>query len=244
MSLLRALIVDDHKLFADGLAEVLRGRCDVVGSIDDGSLLRDAATRLRPDVILLDVSMPKMSGLEALAQLELANLGCKVIMLTMYNDAGLAAQAFKAGALGFALKESSEEELLHAVETVIHGGTYLTATLAGDMALADRLRTERQLKRAEDEVNLLHTIVLEVAAAEDLIGVARDRAASRLRGTGWAIGQAWVPSRVSRGPRMQPGVVCRRSGPGGFRVVLKRCASAGHRPAGPRVGVWTAAVDS
>lgn len=131
MNLPRVLIVDDHQLFADGLAELLRGRCDVVGSVGDGSLLQEAAERLRPDVVLLDVSMPKMSGLEALVHLNRARLGCKVIMLTMYRDARLAAEALKAGALGFALKESSGDELLTAVETVMHGDTYMTPSLLG-----------------------------------------------------------------------------------------------------------------
>jgi DNA-binding NarL/FixJ family response regulator len=134
VTLPRVLIVDDHEVFADGLAELLRGRCDVVGSIGDGSLLQEAAERLRPDIVLLDVSMPNMSGLEALTHLDAERLGCKVIMLTMYRDARLAAAALKAGALGFALKESSGEEVLTAVETVLHGDTYLTPALAGQVS--------------------------------------------------------------------------------------------------------------
>jgi DNA-binding NarL/FixJ family response regulator len=129
----RVLIVDDHPLFADGLAELLRGRCEVVGAVGDGSLLQEAAERLRPDVVLLDVSMPTMSGLEALSRLNRARLGCKVIMLTMHRDAGLAAAALEAGALGFALKESSGEELLTAVDAVLHGETYLTPALVGEI---------------------------------------------------------------------------------------------------------------
>lgn len=131
MNLPRVLIVDDHQLFADSLARLLRGRCDIVGSVGDGSLLEEAAERLRPDVVLLDVSMPKMNGLEALAHLNRERLGCKVIMLTMHGDARLAAEALRAGALGFALKESSGDELLTAVETVLHGDKYVTPSLLG-----------------------------------------------------------------------------------------------------------------
>jgi DNA-binding NarL/FixJ family response regulator len=129
------LIVDDHQLFADGVAELLRGRCDVVGSVGDGSLLQEAAERLKPDVVLLDVSMPKMSGLEALARLNPTRAGCKVIMLTMYRDARLATEALKAGALGFALKESTGEELLTALDAVLQGQTYLTPSLAGEVRM-------------------------------------------------------------------------------------------------------------
>lgn len=135
MTLPRVLIVDDHQLFADGVAELLRGRCDVVGSVGDGSLLQEAAERLKPDVVLLDVSMPKMSGLEALARLNPARAGCKVIMLTMYRDARLATEALKAGALGFALKESTGDELLTALDAVLQGQTYLTPSLVDEVRL-------------------------------------------------------------------------------------------------------------
>ena len=131
MPLPRVLIVDDHRLFADGVAEILRGRCEVVGFIADGGLVQDAVERLKPDVMLLDISLPTMNGLEALARLDPVHLGgCKVIMLTMYRDPRLVTEALKAGARGFTLKESSGDELLTAVDTVLHGELYLTPSLA------------------------------------------------------------------------------------------------------------------
>jgi DNA-binding NarL/FixJ family response regulator len=133
VSLPRVLIVDDHKLFADGLAQVLAGRYDVVGSLGDGSQLVEAASRLRPDVVLLDVSMPTMGGLEALLALKARKLQVRVIVVTMHADARLAAEALKAGACGFVLKESSRDELLAALDAVLQGRTYLTSSVTRDV---------------------------------------------------------------------------------------------------------------
>jgi DNA-binding NarL/FixJ family response regulator len=141
------LIVDDHKLFAEGLAQILKGRVEIVDAVSDGSLLVEAAARLRPDVVLLDVSMPNVGGLEALKRLKARDRDCKVIVLTMHADARLATEALKAGASGYVLKEASGDELLTAVNAVLDGRTFLTSMLTKDVltmmsAPADRDRVE------------------------------------------------------------------------------------------------------
>ena len=128
MNLPRILIVDDHRLFADGLARVLQPRFEVVGMLGDGGRLAEAIARWRPDVVVLDISLPDVNGLDALKQLQ-GRGGCKVIMLTMFGDAHLAAEAFRAGAVGFALKESSDDEILSCIDIVLRGGTYLPPIL-------------------------------------------------------------------------------------------------------------------
>jgi DNA-binding NarL/FixJ family response regulator len=133
MRLPRVLIVDDHRLFAEGLAQVLKERFDVVGSIADGSLLSEAVVRLYPEVVLLDVSMPHVGGLEALGRLKATNANCKTILLTMHADARLATEALRAGASGFLLKESTGDELVTAIEAVLDGRTYLTSMLTKDV---------------------------------------------------------------------------------------------------------------
>jgi len=133
MSLPRVLIVDDHKLFAEGVAQLLKGRFEIVGTVGDGSQLREAASRLRPDVVLLDLSMPNVGGLEALSHRREARAEYKTIVLTMHGDARLAIEALKAGASGFMLKESSGDELLTALDAVLQGRTYLTSTLTRDV---------------------------------------------------------------------------------------------------------------
>jgi DNA-binding NarL/FixJ family response regulator len=129
----RILIADDNELFAEGLTQLLTGRYRVVGTIADGTLVAEAVSRLRPDVIILDVSMPGMGGLEALAEVKARGLACSAIILTVYRDARLAAAAIKGGAAGFALKGSSEEELFAALRTVLDGGTYLPPRLAPEV---------------------------------------------------------------------------------------------------------------
>jgi DNA-binding NarL/FixJ family response regulator len=133
MSMPRVLIVDDHKLFAEGIAQLLKGRYEIAGTVADGSMLGEAAVRLHPDVVLLDLSMPNVGGLEALGHRKAARLEYKTIVLTMHGDARLAIEALKAGASGFVLKESSGEELLTALEAVLQGRTYLTSSLTKDV---------------------------------------------------------------------------------------------------------------
>ena len=106
------LLADDHTIVTDGLSRIL-GEADfeVVGAVRDGQHLIDAATRLRPDVIITDLSMPGLSGLDVLARLKTERLGSKVIVLTMHHDADLATDAIQGGASGFLLKESAGDEV-------------------------------------------------------------------------------------------------------------------------------------
>jgi DNA-binding NarL/FixJ family response regulator len=133
MSLPRVLIADDHMLFAEGLAQLLSGRFEVVGKVCDGSQVADAVEKLHPDVVLLDVSMPRVSGLDVLRQLKTRRAAVRAVVLTMHGDARLAVEALKAGAAGFVLKESSGDQLLTALDAVLQGRTYLTSTLTGEV---------------------------------------------------------------------------------------------------------------
>lgn len=133
MSLPKVLIVDDHKVVAEGLIRILGDRFEIVDTIMDGRLVLDVVSRLRPDIILMDLSMPNVSGLDAIRQLADHRVECKTIVLTMHADAALAVEALKAGASGYVLKESSTEELLSALHVVLQGGTYLASTLTKDI---------------------------------------------------------------------------------------------------------------
>jgi DNA-binding NarL/FixJ family response regulator len=133
MSLPRVLIADDHMLFAEGLAQLLSGRFEVVGKVCDGSQVAEAVEKLHPDVVLLDVSMPRVSGLDVLRQLKTRRAAVRAVVLTMHGDARLAVEALKAGAAGFVLKESTGDELLTALDAVLQGRTYLTSTLTGEV---------------------------------------------------------------------------------------------------------------
>ena len=170
----RILIVDDHQLFAEGLTHVLEDRFEVVGTLNDGRLISDTVRRLQPDVVLLDMSMPHISGLDVLLELKAKRCECRTIVVTMHADARMAAEAIKAGASGFVLKESGREELVTAIEAVLQGQTYLTSTLTRDVLSlmagpADPDQVELTLRQRE----VLRLIVQgqrvkEIAAALDL----------------------------------------------------------------------------
>jgi DNA-binding NarL/FixJ family response regulator len=127
------LIADDHTMVMEGLVSLLKPKFDVVGAVSDGSLLVDAADRLLPDVIVTDISMPGLSGLEALRRLKAKRRHTKVIVLTMHADAQLATEAMRAGASGFLVKHSAGEELITAINEVLQGRTYLTPAMTGDV---------------------------------------------------------------------------------------------------------------
>jgi DNA-binding NarL/FixJ family response regulator len=124
------LVADDHAIVMEGLVSLLRDHdFDVVGAVGDGEKLLEAARRLKPDVIVADLSMPGMSGLEALIKLKAERSESKVIVLTMHRDAQRATQAIRAGASGFLLKESAGEELVAAIHQALEGHVYLTAAV-------------------------------------------------------------------------------------------------------------------
>ena len=127
------LLADDHIVFTDGVARILSEHFDVVGIVRDGSSLVEAATRLRPDVIVSDISMPTLSGLEGLRQLKAHHIESRVIFLTMHAEARLAAEAFRLGARGFVLKQSSGDELVRAIHAVLDGHKYMGTALTEDV---------------------------------------------------------------------------------------------------------------
>ena len=133
------LLADDHAIVMEGLASLLRSEFSLVGTVADGARLIEAARELRPDVIVTDVAMPGMSGLEALRRLKAEAIAAKVIFLTMHADAQLAAEALRAGASGFVVKHAAGKELIAAIHTVLRGGKHLTPHLASDVltTLAD-----------------------------------------------------------------------------------------------------------
>jgi two-component system, NarL family, response regulator NreC len=127
------LLADDHAIVAEGLAALLRGHFDLVGTVGDGNQLIDTARELQPDVIVADMAMPVLSGLESLHQLKAEHIDAKVIFLTMHADAQLATEALRAGASGYVLKHSAGEELIRAIQEVVEGRVYLTPLLTKDV---------------------------------------------------------------------------------------------------------------
>jgi DNA-binding NarL/FixJ family response regulator len=127
------LIADDHTIVVEGLVGLLKEDFDVVGTVSNGELLIDEAVRLRPDVIVTDISMPGLSGLDVLLRLKAERVDSRVVVLTMHNDAALATRAIRAGASGFLLKHSAGEELVTAIQQALQGRVYLTPMLTRDV---------------------------------------------------------------------------------------------------------------
>jgi DNA-binding NarL/FixJ family response regulator len=126
----RVLLADDHQMLVDALRSVLEPRCEVVGSVTDGQSLLEAAEKLRPDVIVLDIAMPRLNGLDAGRKLQQKMPAVKLIYMTMNEDPYLIGEAFRAGASAFLLKQAAGFELIDAIEKVLKGGKYLTPRAA------------------------------------------------------------------------------------------------------------------
>lgn len=126
----RLLIADDHKLLAEACKSILEPEFEVVGIVTDGRSMVAAATALKPDVIILDIAMPQLNGLDAADQIKHRQPYIKLVFLTMNLSAEIAAEAFRRGASGFVLKQSAAEELVVAIRKVIQGTSYLSPLIA------------------------------------------------------------------------------------------------------------------
>ena len=134
----RVLLADDHRVVAEGLRGLLEPYFDVVGIVGDGRELLAAAKQLDPDVVVLDISMPSLNGIEAARQMRAANSRAKVIVLTMHREVTYAARSLEAGACGFVLKHAAASELVTAIQEALKGGTYISPQIAGDVLKASR----------------------------------------------------------------------------------------------------------
>jgi len=129
----RVLLADDHTLLLDAFAKLIEPECDVVGKVADGRALLAAAEKLKPDVVVLDIAMPRLNGLDAGRQLKKAMPDVKLIFLTMNQDPAIATEAFRAGASGYLLKTSAGSELIKAIEEATSGRSYITPLITQDL---------------------------------------------------------------------------------------------------------------
>ncbi len=138
----RILIADDHNLVAELFTQLLAGDFDVVGTVGDGRALVRAAVELKPDLIVIDVAMPLLNGLDAGRQVKKLLPTVKLVYLTLTSDADVAAEAFELGASGYLLKTCAASELTLAVHEVLRGKTYLSEAMSRDTI--DSLRWEHK----------------------------------------------------------------------------------------------------
>jgi DNA-binding NarL/FixJ family response regulator len=140
----RVLLADDHLLVAEALKSLLSTEFDLAGVVEDGRALVEAAGRLRPDVIVADVAMPHLNGIDALVRLRKSGNRVPVVFLTMHRDVTFARRALEAGASGFVLKHSASVELIAALRAALEGKTYLTPQLAGGVLEALKQGPEKR----------------------------------------------------------------------------------------------------
>jgi len=152
----RVLLADDHALLLGAFEKLLAEECDIVGQVSDGRALVAAAETLKPDVVVVDISMPVLNGLEAGRQIKQKLRDVKLVFLTMNEDADLAAEAFRVGASGYLLKRSAASELATAIREVMQGRSYvtplITAGLVGSLQHADEHAPARELTARQREV--------------------------------------------------------------------------------------------
>ena len=132
----RVILADDHKIVLEGLKSLLGDEFEVVASVGDGRALVEQAAVLHPDVIVADVSMPQLNGIEAARRIKKTDKTVKIVFLTMHLDATYAEDAFEAGASGFVLKHAAPSELVTAIREALKGRTYVTPLIAGDLIRA------------------------------------------------------------------------------------------------------------
>jgi DNA-binding NarL/FixJ family response regulator len=156
MGLPRVLLADDHALLLGAYEKLLANECEIVGQVQDGRALVAAAEQLKPDLIVLDIAMPSLNGLEAGRQIKQKQKDIKLVFLTMNEDPDLAAAAFRSGASGYLIKRSAASELLTAIREVMRGRSYVTPLvtegLVESLIQADAHKSSHELTPRQREV--------------------------------------------------------------------------------------------
>ena len=153
----RVLLADDHTLLLEAFEKLLSDECDVVGAVADGRALVEAAKKLKPDVVVVDVAMPLLNGLDAARQIRQLLPETRIVFLTMNEDPDLAAEAFRAGASAYLLKRSEASELLTAIREVVKHRSYVTPLVTEGLVgsvlkQAERARPSQELTPRQREV--------------------------------------------------------------------------------------------
>lgn len=160
MSRTRILLADDHTLFLDALVKLLEPEFEVVGTVSDGRALVARAPELRPDVIVLDIGMPLLNGLDAGQQVKELRPETRLIFLTQSQDANVAAEAFRRKASGYLLKNSAATELITAIREAMKGRTYVSPLIAEGMlsSISDPARIERRVELTSRQREVLQLL--------------------------------------------------------------------------------------
>jgi DNA-binding NarL/FixJ family response regulator len=169
----RVLLADDHQMLAEALKSVVEPRCEVVGTVSDGRALLEAAARLQPDIVVLDIGMPQLNGLDAGRQLKHSLPKVKLIFMTMHEDPYLVGEAFRAGASAFLLKEAAVSELTEAIDRVLKGDTYTTPSAAAGLTTIS-LRDPKNREQAPQPTSRQREVIQLLAEGHSMKQVAAE----------------------------------------------------------------------
>ncbi len=167
----RVLIADDHSIVAEGLRSLLEKNYEIVGIVPDGRRLLDEAPRLKPDVIVLDIGMPLLNGLDAAERLKTSLPATRFVFLTMQDDANLAAAALNLGSVGYVLKYAAMAELLTAVSEVLHGRSYITPKLRPENWAVQEARARQFSKEFTPRQHEVLQLLAEGRSMKEIAGI-------------------------------------------------------------------------
>lgn len=158
----RILLADDHALVLEGYRRILEESYELVGTVADGRALVEAAKKMQPEIVILDVSMPVLNGIDASAQIKKSSPRTKIIVVTMHADTDYVRSAFEAGASAYVLKRSAVDELEQAIKAVLSGHSYITPLITKEVV--DVFLTKAADKAGENGLTLRQREVLQLLA--------------------------------------------------------------------------------
>ena len=165
----KVLLADDHKILIEGLRGLLEPEFELLETVEDGRQLVAAVEEQMPDVIVADISMPMLNGIEAGRQILKAHPKAKIIFLTMHSDVAYAAEAIRLGAVGYLLKRSAAAELVTAIREVIKGGVYVTPPIAKGLMTSSVLGNPLQSHGPSASLTARQREVLQLVAEGNTI---------------------------------------------------------------------------
>jgi DNA-binding NarL/FixJ family response regulator len=156
MSIPRVLIADDHRIVGEGIKLLLGEEFDLVGVVEDGRSMVSACRELKPDVVVADIAMPHMNGIDAMALLKKESPHIKFVILTMQSNSAYARRAIEAGAHGYVLKHSAATELFLAVRAAVKGQIFVSPAIANELLghhrISGQMHSQRQLTTRQREI--------------------------------------------------------------------------------------------
>ncbi len=168
MKRVRVLLADDHKIVAEGLRSLLQQEFVLVGVVEDGYALIEEEKRLEPDVIVADITMPLLNGIEATRKLKKGGSKAKIVILTMHSDATYARRALDAGASAFVLKHSAPSQLVEAIRAVLGGGTYITPTIERSLLESNDRKPSNSMDRLTPRQREVLQLLAEGHSAKEI----------------------------------------------------------------------------